>query len=403
MALPYSPLSSRGPLRVMFLHTSAPIGGAETLMLNLIRRMDRTRFAPELCCLKTLGQLGEILAEEIPVFERLLSSKYDLRVLPRLTKLLHRRRVDAIITVGAGDKMFWGRLAARRAGVPVVVCSIHSTGWPDRIGRLNRRLTCWTDMFIAVAASHGRFLIDVERLPEKKICMIPNGIDTEEFTPRPPNEALRRQLGIPPGPIAGTVARLGPEKNHEMFLDVAAQTAKDMADAQFVLVGDGAMRTSLQQRAVQLGIENRVHFLGCRSDVAEILNLFDVFLLTSHIEANPVSVLESLACGVPVIATRVGSVPETVRHEQTGYLIEPGDAATMSRYLVQLFRDRSQRNHLGSTGRELVICNWSLEQMVRRYEAMIESIYRRKRNDLPPRLTVHHEQSLEGEPMTVAV
>ena len=106
------PLVDRGPLRVMFVITSMPVGGAETLLVDLIRRLDRSEFLPELCCLKELGPLGEDLAREIPAFDHLLVHKTDLRVFPRLVGLLRRRRVNAVVTVGAGDKMFWGRLAA---------------------------------------------------------------------------------------------------------------------------------------------------------------------------------------------------------------------------------------------------------------------------------------------------
>src|SRR5688572_3115728 len=134
----FLPLPDRGPLRVMFVITSMPIGGAETLLVNLIRRMDRACFLPEVCCLKELGPLGEVLSGEVPVHSRLLKSKYDLRIWGRLARLLAVRRMDAVVTVGAGDKMFWGRLAARRAGLPVVLSAIHSTGWPDQINWLNR-------------------------------------------------------------------------------------------------------------------------------------------------------------------------------------------------------------------------------------------------------------------------
>ena len=112
------PLEDRGPLRVMFLVTSLPVGGAETLLLNLVRRMDPDHFAPSICCLKELGPLGEELATETRVYSRLIHGKYDLGVVRRLARLLRRQRVDAVVTVGAGDKMFWGRIAARLAGVP---------------------------------------------------------------------------------------------------------------------------------------------------------------------------------------------------------------------------------------------------------------------------------------------
>src|SRR3972149_7971979 len=103
------PLEDRGPLRVMFVITCMPVGGAETLLVELIRRLDRSRFLPELCCLKYFGPLGEVLAGGIPAFTGLLADKYDFAVLARLTRLLRRRRIDAVVTIGTGgDKMVWG-------------------------------------------------------------------------------------------------------------------------------------------------------------------------------------------------------------------------------------------------------------------------------------------------------
>src|SRR4051794_1420536 len=164
------------PLRVMFVQTDMRVGGAEMVTANIIRRLDRGRFAPELCCLKERGALGEELAAEIPVHHGLLSSKYDWRVWPRLTSLLREREIDGVITVGAGDKMFWGRLAARHVGVPVILSALHSTGWPDGVGRLNRLITPITDSFIAVAASHGQFLAKNLGIPASKVAVIPNGV-----------------------------------------------------------------------------------------------------------------------------------------------------------------------------------------------------------------------------------
>ena len=138
---PTDDVGRRGPLRVMFVITSMPVGGAEMLLVDLLRCLDRDRFVPQLCCLKELGPLGETLIGKVPLHYRLLAGKYDLRVLLRLKRLLASERIDAVVTVGAGDKMFWGRLAARWAGVPVVCSALHSTGWPDGIGRLNRLLT----------------------------------------------------------------------------------------------------------------------------------------------------------------------------------------------------------------------------------------------------------------------
>jgi glycosyltransferase involved in cell wall biosynthesis len=367
------------PLRVMFVQTSMPVGGAETLTVDLVRRLDRDRFAPELCCLKQPGPLGEMLAEEIPVHHGLLSGKYDLRVWPRLVRLFRERQVDVVVTVGAGDKMFWGRLAAKRAGVPVVVSTLHSTGWPDCIGRLNRLLTPITDAFVAVAPSHGRFLVEREHLPARKVVVVPNGVDTERFQPVRDAAAVRRQLGIEPSaPVVAIVAALRPEKNHELYLEAARRVTRRVPEARFLVIGDGPRRAPLEQLAVELGVASHVVFLGSRQDVPRLLSAADVFVLTSHNEANPVSILEAMSVGLPVVATDVGSVNETVRDGETGYLVPPGNADRLAGRILELLGDPLQRESMGAAARELVVARWSVDVMVAGYERLIASLYARK-------------------------
>ena len=261
-----TPLADRGPLRVMFVLTSMPVGGAETLLVELVRRMDRGRFLPELCCLKRFDPLGEVLAEEIPAFTGLLAHKYDFRVLWRLARLLRRRRIDAVVTVGTGgDKMFWGRLAGWLAGVPVICSALHSTGLPDHVEFSNRLLAPLTDAFIAVAEPHALHLAAHEGCPAEKIHVIPNGVDVERFHPRWPNPTLHRQWHLDAeAPAVGIVAALRPEKNHEMFLYVAALVHRKLPAAQFLIVGDGPQRTKLEALAQSLGIAPAVRFLGTR-------------------------------------------------------------------------------------------------------------------------------------------
>ena len=368
------------PLRVMFVITCMPVGGAETLLVQLVRRLDRARFAPELCCLKYLGPLGEVLAGEVPAFTGLLAHKYDFGVLGRLTRLMRRRQIDAVVTVGTGgDKMFWGRLAGRLAGVPVICSALHSTGLPDHVELPNRLLAPITDAFIAVAASHGRYLAEHEGCPARKVRVIPNGVDTERFRPLPPDPALRRELGIPgDAPLAGIVAALRPEKNHPLFLQAAQRIREEIAGAHFLVIGDGPQREPLENLARDLGLSDAVHFLGTRHDVPSLLSLLDVFVLTSHMEANPVSILEALACEKPVVATAVGSVPETVLEDKTGCLAEPGNAQAVADRVLSLFRDPRRAAALGRAGRRHVVAHWSLERMVGGYEELLEGLFEAK-------------------------
>lgn len=371
------PLADRGPLRVMFVITSMPVGGAETLLVNLVRRMDRARFEPELCCLKEFGPLGEVLAQEVPACEKLIHYKTDWRVIGRLARRMRERKIDAVVTVGTGgDKMFWGRLAAWRAGVPVILSSLHSTGLPDHVEFPNRLLAPITDGFIGCAKPHGEYLIRAEGCPRRKVFVIPNGVDCERFRPLAPPPGLREQIGLPAeAPTAAIVAALRPEKNHELFLDAAAQILKTVPRARFLIIGDGPRRPILEQRAEQLGIDDSIHFLGTRSDVPELLSLVDVLMLTSHMEANPVSILEGLACGKPVVSTRVGSIPETVEPGRNGFLTEPGNVDKLALSVVQLLTDTELSRKMGREGRERVARSWSLETMVGGYQSLIESIY----------------------------
>ena len=365
------------PLRVMFLLTSMPVGGAETLLVNLIRTLDRERFDPLVACLKERDVLGEKLAEDVPVFDRLIGGKYDVRVLPRLRKLMKQEQVDAVVTVGAGDKMFWGRLAARAAGVPVVLSALHSTGWPDGIGRLNRCLTPITDGFIAVAESHAEFQVDVERFPREKVYLVPNGIDTQRFQySGSARQRWRKRLGIDTkAPVVGIVAALRPEKNHQLFLQTAAQIAIQLPQTRFVIAGDGPLRSILQQQADSLGIGLQTSFLGSVEDVPGVLSMMDLFCLTSDNEASPVSILEALACQRAVVAPDVGSIGESVIDGDTGYLYPCGDQEALSERWLALLTDRGQRRDLGAAGRAHVQAHGSLESMTEGYSRLIESLF----------------------------
>jgi len=374
---PLTDARDRGPLRVMFVITSLPVGGAETLLVDLIRRMDRHRFLPELCCLKDPGPLGAMLALEIPTHHGLLTRKTDVSVLWRLAGLM--RRIDAVVTVGAGDKMFWGRLAARLAGVPVIASALHSTGWPDRVQFANRLLAPITDAFIAVAEPHGRYLAAYEGCTPAKIRVIPNGVDTERFRPRPPNETLRKEFELAAGDaVVGIVAALRPEKNHALFLRAAARVQRALPGARFLIVGDGPQHGELEVLAGSLGLGPAVRFLGTRSDVPEVLSLIDVLALSSHTEANPVSILEAMAAEKPVVATRVGSIDKAVQEGRNGYLVSPGSEEELAGRLIELLRDRTRAAAFGRAGRQHVLQHASIERMVAGYEEMLEGIYQEK-------------------------
>ncbi len=370
------------PLKAIFVITSMPVGGAETLLVNLLRKFRPSHIVPSVACLKGKGPLGEEIASEFSVTEHWLTSKYDLRVLPRLACHMRKEKFDAMISVGAGDKMFWGRLAARLASVPVICSALHSTGWPDGVGKMNRWLSPITDAFIAVAKPHGQFLTEFEKFPASKVVVIPNGVDTNRFQPNSESrQEVRSELGLASStPIIGIVAALRPEKNHTLFVNAASKVLAKFPRAHFVIIGDGPERPNIENAIASLGIEKKVSLLGTRSDIPRLLAAMDVFALTSHNEASPVSILEALSCGVPVVSTRVGSITESVHDQWNGFSVEPGDIDAVADRIQFLLWNKSTAEMMGGNGREHVQSNGSLETMVEMYEHLIHSIFDRKTN-----------------------
>lgn len=373
------PRENVGPLRCQFVITSMPVGGAETLLVNMMRRMDPAALSPEVICLKEPGPLGEAIASEFPVHSQLIGGKWDLAVVPRLAKLMRSRRADAVITVGAGDKMFWGRLAAYLAGVPVIGSALHSTGWPDGVGRLNRLLTPITDAFIGVAESHGTFLHEFERFPKQKVHVIRNGVDCDRFSASEANRLeVRSELGLKADvPLVGIVAALRSEKNHTLLVRAAAKLREKHPELNWIVVGDGPERKTIESLARELLIDDRIHLLGTRHDTPRLVSALDVFTLCSLNEASPVSILEALACEVPVAATDVGSVSETVLPNETGFLFESENVSGMCDAVDRLISDSQLRAQLGAAGRERVVRTGSLESMVSGYQDLVTGLYDR--------------------------
>ena len=164
----------------------------------------------------------------------------------------------------------------------------------------------------------------------------------------------------------------------------------------FLVIGDGPQREQIGIAIRSAGLQDCVRLLGSRSDIPDLLSAMDVFLLTSRMEANPVSILEAMATELPVVATRVGSVFETVQHEQTGYLVDRGNAEAIARYGIYLASHPDGARRLGAQGRQLTQQRWSVQRMVEGYQQLIAQIYQRKRGPVPD-IPVAAELSVEAD------
>jgi glycosyltransferase involved in cell wall biosynthesis len=375
------------PYKVMFLVTSLEIGGAEMQLVRLLRRFSGSDFEPIVVCLKEPGALAEEVAcLHIPVYSRLLAHKYDFRVLPRLIALIKREKVHILWTQSLGDKMFWGRLAGKLASVPVILAAIHSMGKQDGqksiLGNLNKSLTAITDRFIAVSELQRRFLIEEEGLPSEKMVVIYNRIDLDRFRPKKSPKEIRDSLGIPEKiPVIGQVAKLRPEKGHRVLFAAARTIKKKGAKAVILLIGDGPERVSLEDESKNLGLEKMLRFLGDRKDIPDLVNIIDIGTLSSYayVETFPVAVLEYMALAKPVVASRVGGIPELVSEGVHGFLFPPGDAETMASHLLTLLSHPEQASEMGQAGQNRIRSSFTLETSMKEIEQLFCSLLAEKR------------------------
>jgi len=187
---------------------------------------------------------------------------------------------------------------------------------------------------------------------------------------------FRRRLGVSPeAPLVGIIARLVPIKDHGTFLRAAAILHRSWPDARFLIVGDGELRSALEQQARTLGLGECVHFLGWQRDLEPIYADLDLVVLSSLNEGTPVSLIEAMAAGLPVVATKVGGVPDLVAEEKTGLLVPPRDGGALSRAIETLLGDANRRREMGRLGREAVYPLNSdaalVDRMDRLYSSMI--------------------------------
>jgi len=235
------------------------------------------------------------------------------------------------------------------------------------------------ERIIALARTHARHLVEHERIDERKIRVVNNGIDTVRFHPVTEGERsrIRTTLGIPlESFVAAIVAALRPEKNHEMFLAAASRMAALRKDSVFLVVGDGAEAEKLHRIAGALSLGGVVRFLGRRDDVAEILAAADASVLCSHpvVETFPISVLEAMACGVPVVSTDVGAVREMFVDGSEGFIIPPGDGEALAAALAALAIDPAARRGIGERARERAVREFTVERMVRAYAELFDEM-----------------------------
>jgi len=323
-----------------------------------------------------------VACETMAGLGREIAPLQDLRALAGLRRLVRAWRPHIVHTHTAKAGLL-GRLAARAAGVPTIVHTFHGhvlRGYfsPAKTGlfrRLETRLAAATDALVAVSESVKQDLVDLGVARAEKIRVVPLGLDLAHLAAGLPRGVLRRETGVPEAaPLVGMVGRLVPIKDVPTFLRAARLVRAERADARFALVGDGEERSALEALCRQLGLAEAVTFLGWRRDLAAIYGDLDVVVNASRNEGTPVALIEALAAGRPVVATRVGGTPDLLGDGERGRLVPPGDPAALARAVLETLDQSEAARRRAQAGREHVLARHSADRLVRDVDALYREL-----------------------------
>lgn len=369
------------PLRVLELLVSTDLGGGPAHVRDLVEGLPREEFAltvgapgggPYEAEFRTLGA----------DFEAVRADRLSPAVLARVIAIARRRRVRIIHSHGKGAGLY-GRIAARLVGAAAIHTfhGIHHEAYPSLYLRLERALARQSFAVVHVSESQARAAVELGLAPAGRSRVIVNGIDPGRVRAAPP--LPRAAVGLAPdAPVLGTVARFDPIKALDVLLRAFARLD---AATRLLIVGDGPEAPRLRALARELGVDGRVVLTGARPDAPRCLPLMDVYVSASRREGLPLAVLEAMACGRPVVATRVPGHVDVVEDGRTGVLVPADDPAALAAAVAALLADAPRRAALGAAGRLRVDDRFTRARMVDEVADLYRAAARFPRGTAPDR------------------
>ena len=367
---------SRGRTRVVYLAHAFHVGGAEEMVLNLVRHLPE-RFEPAVVCINQAGSIGEEIRGTGVPFRVLgltpgLLRPFDVM---RLRDFLYECEPDIVHTFLLTASLY-GRFAAMLARVPIVVgteVNIYEHKRPLH-AMTERWLMRWTDTVVASAGAVRDFYVDQVKADRSKVEVIYNAVDWAQLQTTMTRDETRAAVGIPAdAPVAGIIARLTEQKAHRVLFDALAQTPA-LSPVHLMVVGDGELPDELEQQIASLGLSSRVHFVGARRDLGNVLAAIDVFVMPSLWEGLPLSLVLAMGAGLPVIATAVAGIPEVVQDGVSGLLVTPGDVTGLGAAMARVFANDTERVLLGQAARAFVRPRFGVDGYVTSITALYDRL-----------------------------
>ena len=348
-------------IKIIHIITSLNIGGAEKLLLDLVKNLDKEIYEVKITTVVGGGILIREFEEagiEVKIFKK--KSRLGLEVIWKISRYLRKEKPQIVHThLFGGDT--WGRIAAILARVPLIISTEHNTNVDEGISKrlVKKFLSFFTAKIVAVSETVKAYSVLKDHISKKKIEVILNGVNLDKFL-----SISQKEFGDPP--IIGIVGRLEEQKGHKYLFE--ALNLLKVIPWTLWIIGEGSRRAELERLAKNLDLRERVMFLGVRDNIPEILDKMDIFVLPSLWEGLSLALVEAAASAKPIVASKIGGIEEIVENEKTGLLIEPKNVKSLTDGLERILLGEEDALKMGCSARAYVKDNFDIKKMVKKYE-----------------------------------
>ncbi|MCK5255586.1 MAG: glycosyltransferase [Deltaproteobacteria bacterium] len=373
-------------IKILYIITSSGIGGAEKILYYTATGLDYNKYDISVCSLKNKGEIARALEKQgIEVYclhmegrERFLGWLSSIIALIRLFPYLIRIR-PTIIHSFLFRANILARIAGYLTGVPIVISSVRVMGGEKKYFHYVEMITSFmVDHYVTVSESVKRYIIDKSKISAEKISVIYNGVNIKSQ-----DDSHKQNVRMPfkiedEDRILMTVGRLHEQKGHYYLVQAVSRVQKEFPKVKLLVTGEGEEENNLKKLVKSLDLMNEVIFAGLSSDMERILPMAELFILPSLWEGLPNALLEAMAAGKPVVATKVGGIPEIVVHGETGMLIPPGDTDALTAAILDLLQNRLKAKDMGEAGRIRAGKRFSIYKMIEKTENLYQELLKEK-------------------------
>jgi L-malate glycosyltransferase len=353
------------------------MGGSERVIYDIVRKLDKQRFSILIIGFND-GPVRELYEKlGIRVIVLLKKGRYDFGFILRLRKILLAEAITIVNPHHFGPFLYTF-LSTRKSGIKLIYTE-HSRWQLEQLPffyKLINRIMLWrADAIVAISQQIQAYYLNILLLNENKVHLIPNGVDIALYQDKKSNNYLRERLGVDKQErIIGMVANIRPEKNHMLLISAFTNVANKYKNVKLLLVGLDCMDGKVQKFTEKSGVSDKIKFLGQRDDVPEVLKLLDIFCLPSINEGLPLTVLEAMAARVPVVGSDVIGINEVVTNNVNGLLFPSGNEHMLTESLLSILHDTSLGKRLSSAGYQFVLQNFSLDDIVKKYDNLFQLV-----------------------------